>query len=54
MQFLFGCLAIVIVVLSLILGALHAGNSDYCIVHWVLGFFAALLFILFAVLGIWW
>lgn len=54
MNFLFGCLAVSVVIASLSLGAHHADRSDYCIVHWLLGFVAAMLFNMLLILGIWW
>lgn len=54
MSFIFGCLAVIVIVASLAMGAHHADRDDYGIVHWLLGFCAAILFVLLLILGIWW
>lgn len=54
MSFVFGCLAVIIIIVSLVASMEHQKGNDYCIIHWLFGFCAAVLFIIFAVLGIWW
>ena len=51
MKFGFGCLAMIAIIVSLIIGAYHADGDDYSIIHWLLGFWAALVFAGLLVLG---
>ena len=51
MGFILGCLTIIIIALSLVIGAYHAGRSDYPFVHWLLGFCAGVVAIVFIFLG---
>lgn len=54
MQFMFGCLAVIVIAVSLFVSSEHARQSDVPFIHWILGFFACGLSVLLAVLGIWW
>ena len=51
MGFIFGCLAIIAIIVSLVMSMKHSEKNDYCIVHWLFGFVGALVFIGFMVLG---
>lgn len=51
MRFICGCIAVVFVIISLVMSIIHESGKDCCIIHWLLGFFAALVFAGLTVLG---